>query len=166
MSILQTYRRLFLSVYVPTICFAIATQAVMVLLPLYIVDRFGGTPGSLALASFVVGMRGLGMLLGDLPSGALTTKFGDKPIMILGAGFTPIQDGTGNRITLGDGRHSTMAGGSRATHTGGSGCREVFGRRPGCRGGTATNIADGRLCLQRHLFKLAWAFRSTVQGLA
>ena len=86
MSILQTYRRLFLSVYVPTICFAIATQAAMVLLPLYIVDRFGGTPGALALASFVVGMRGLGMLLGDLPSGALTTKFGDKPIMILGAG--------------------------------------------------------------------------------
>ncbi len=85
MSILKTYQRLFVSVYLPTACFAVATQAAIVLLPLYILSQRGDSPSALALASFVVGMRGLGMLLGDLPSGALTTRFGDKPVMLAGA---------------------------------------------------------------------------------
>lgn len=85
MSILSTYRRLFISIYLPTACFAVATQAAIVLLPLYILSQHGDSPAGLALASFVVGMRGLGMLLGDLPAGALTTRFGDKPVMLAGA---------------------------------------------------------------------------------
>lgn len=85
MGIASTYRRLLLSVYLPSICFSIATQATIILLPLYILERHGNSVGAIALASFVVGIRGLGMLLGDIPSGLLTARFGDKPLMLLGA---------------------------------------------------------------------------------
>lgn len=54
----------------------------LVLLPLYVLEL----KASAVLAAVLVGMRGVGMLLFDLPVGLLAARFGDKPVMLIGAG--------------------------------------------------------------------------------
>ena len=50
----------------------------MFLLPLYVLEQ-GGAP---ALAAGLVGLRGIGMLLMDLPAGLIAARFGDKRLML------------------------------------------------------------------------------------
>lgn len=75
------YRRLFLPVYFPTLLIAVVQSAAIILLPLFILESGHGV----ALASFVVALRGVGTLLADIPAGLIANRFGDKPTMLLGA---------------------------------------------------------------------------------
>jgi MFS family permease len=67
-------------VYAPSLLMAVSQEAAMILLPLYVLAQ----GGSVALAAVLVGLRGIGLLLFDLPAGALVARFGDKPILIFG----------------------------------------------------------------------------------
>ncbi|HJN03784.1 MAG TPA: MFS transporter [Alphaproteobacteria bacterium] len=70
---------LLLPVYVPALLLGIAAQAILVLLPLYVI----AVGGSLAAASTAVGCRGLGMMAFDIPAGVLAARLGDKAVMLL-----------------------------------------------------------------------------------
>jgi MFS family permease len=59
---------------------AISNQAMTLLLPLYALQVLD----SPAFAALVVGGRGLGVLLFDVPSGMLAGRFGDKAILLAG----------------------------------------------------------------------------------
>lgn len=74
-------RRLFLAVVAPSFALSVSVQGLMFLLPLYVLE-LGGAAG---LAAALVGMRGLGMLLMDLPAGLLAAHFGDKRLMFWSA---------------------------------------------------------------------------------
>ncbi len=52
----------------------------MVLLPLYVLE----SGYDAAFAALIVGLRGIGILLFDLPAGMLVTRFGDKPVLLGG----------------------------------------------------------------------------------
>lgn len=69
---------LLLSIYIPSFLLAIGQQAIMLLLPLHILQL----QGSMGLAAVIVGLRGLGMMLVDIPAGMLTTRFGDRNAML------------------------------------------------------------------------------------
>jgi len=79
-SVTSVYRRLLLPIYAPTLFNATSLNALLVLVPLYVLDTGGGA----ALAAFLVGLRGVGMLLFDLPVGILLARLGDKPILLSG----------------------------------------------------------------------------------
>jgi len=74
------YRRLLIPIYLPSFLLAASQQALLILVPLYVLDLGGGA----AFAAFVMGLRGLGMLLFDVPAGVLVSRFGDKPSMMGG----------------------------------------------------------------------------------
>lgn len=74
------YRRLLLPIYVPTLFSSVSLQALLVLLPLYVVDQGIGA----AFAALLIGLRGAGMLFFDLPVGLLLARFGDKPVLVSG----------------------------------------------------------------------------------
>ena len=74
------FRRLTFSVYAPAVCIAIGHQATLILLPLYALE-IGGGP---AAAAAVLGMRGIGTMLADVPSGIAVTRLGDKVTMVAG----------------------------------------------------------------------------------
>ncbi len=76
-----TLSSLFVSVYLPTFLFSIGEGAVLPILPLFARER----GASVAAAALVVGMRALGTLLLDLPSGVAVSRFGDKGAMIMGS---------------------------------------------------------------------------------
>jgi MFS family permease len=67
-------------VYVPSLLMAVSQEALTILLPLYMLD-IGASP---ALAALVVGLRGVGVLLFDVPAGMLVARFGDKPVLLGG----------------------------------------------------------------------------------
>jgi len=67
-------------VYVPSLLMAVSQEALTILLPLYLLD-LGATP---AFAALVVGLRGVGVLLFDVPAGMLVARFGDKPVLLGG----------------------------------------------------------------------------------
>ena len=69
-----------LSIYAPAACIAVGQQATLIMLPLYALE-IGGGP---AAAAAVLGMRGLGNMLSDLPSGVAVTRLGDKATMLGG----------------------------------------------------------------------------------
>ncbi len=73
-------RDIALPVYVPSFFSAIAQNAVQILLPLYALEIGGGA----ALAAAVVGLRGAGTMLGDVPAGMLVARIGDRGVMIVG----------------------------------------------------------------------------------
>ncbi len=73
-------RRIALPVYAPSFLAAIAQNAVQILLPLYALEIGGGA----ALAAAVVGLRGVGTMLGDVPAGMLVARLGDKGVMVTG----------------------------------------------------------------------------------
>ena len=68
-----------LPVYVPAMLLGISAQAILVLLPLYVIE----VGGSLAAASIAVGCRGVGMMVFDIPAGVLAARLGDKTVMLL-----------------------------------------------------------------------------------
>ncbi|MCJ7592953.1 MAG: MFS transporter [Woeseiaceae bacterium] len=74
------YRRLLLPIYVPSLFSSISLQALLVLIPLYVLNR-GGSASSAAL---LIGLRGFGMLSFDLPVGILLARLGDKPVLLGG----------------------------------------------------------------------------------
>ena len=71
-------RSLLLAIYIPSFLLAVGQQAVMLLLPLHILQL----QGSMGMAAVVVGLRGMGMMLIDIPAGMLTTRFGDRNAML------------------------------------------------------------------------------------
>jgi len=79
-SALSVYRRLLLPIYAPTLFNSSSLNALLVLVPLYVLDTGGGA----AFAAFLIGLRGFGMLLFDLPVGILLTRLGDKPVLLSG----------------------------------------------------------------------------------
>lgn len=73
-------RSLTFSVYVPTILFSIGQGAVIPIIPLF-ARELGA---SIALASLIVAMRGLGQVIFDMPAGLAVSKWGDKGAMVAG----------------------------------------------------------------------------------
>jgi MFS family permease len=71
---------LLLPIYVPTLLSSISLQALLVLLPLYVLEQGAGA----AFAALLIGLRGVGMLLFDLPVGVLLARLGDKPVLLAG----------------------------------------------------------------------------------
>jgi MFS family permease len=69
-----------LPIYVPTLLSSVSLQSLLVLLPLYVLDEGAGAP----FAAFLIGLRGVGMLLLDVPVGILLTRLGDKPVLLGG----------------------------------------------------------------------------------
>lgn len=67
-------------VYLPSFLMAMSQMALMILLPLHVIDL----GFSAAFAATVVGLRGVGVLLFDVPAGMLVTRFGDKPVLLGG----------------------------------------------------------------------------------
>jgi len=65
---------------VPSLLMAVSQEALTILLPLYMLE-IGASP---AFAALVVGLRGFGVLLFDVPAGMLVARFGDKPVLLGG----------------------------------------------------------------------------------
>ena len=80
MKLSSPYDRLLLPVYVPSLLMAVSQEALTILLPLYML-HIGASP---AFAALVVGLRGIGVLLFDVPAGMLVARFGDKPVLLGG----------------------------------------------------------------------------------
>lgn len=76
----SVYRRMLLPIYIPTLLSSISLQALLVLLPLYALEHGAGAP----LAALLIGLRGVGMLVFDLPLGILLARLGDKPVLLGG----------------------------------------------------------------------------------
>jgi MFS family permease len=81
-----TLRSLVWSVYIPTFLFSIGQGAVLPVIPLFALDL----GASAAAAGLVVGMRGLGLMFLDLPSGVAVSRFGDKGAMVAGTAIVAI----------------------------------------------------------------------------
>lgn len=84
MRLRAPYDRLLAPVFVPSFVMAISQEAMLILLPLYVVESGQGA----ALAAFVVALRGVGVLLFDVPAGMLVARFGDKPVLLGGLAAT------------------------------------------------------------------------------
>jgi MFS family permease len=80
MQLAPPYNRLLMPVYLPSLLMALSQMALLILLPLYVLD-LGFSP---AFAATVVGLRGVGVLLFDVPAGMLVARFGDKPVLVGG----------------------------------------------------------------------------------
>ncbi|HMB74625.1 MAG TPA: MFS transporter [Gammaproteobacteria bacterium] len=74
------YRRLLLPVYLPSLLMSVSHDALLVLLPLYVLDSGLGA----AFAAFVIGLRGLGILAFDVPAGKLVMRFGERAVLLIG----------------------------------------------------------------------------------
>src|SRR5512147_720501 len=81
-----TLRSLAFSVYLPTFFFSIGQGAVLPIIPLFALEL----GASVAAAGAVVGMRGLGLMLFDLPGGVAVSRFGDKGVMVLGTAMVAL----------------------------------------------------------------------------
>lgn len=75
----RIHREVLWPVYVPAALLGIPAQAVLILLPLYVLELGGGV----AAASAVVGLRGVGMMAFDIPAGLLAARIGDRAIMLI-----------------------------------------------------------------------------------
>ncbi|MBQ0756902.1 MAG: MFS transporter [Amphritea sp.] len=71
-------RKFFLPVICPSAIVSTIHQALLVVLPLYVL-AIGGT---LAESAMIIGLKGVGMMIADLPAGLLVARFGDKRIML------------------------------------------------------------------------------------
>ncbi|HVY63898.1 MAG TPA: MFS transporter, partial [Gammaproteobacteria bacterium] len=83
MRLPSPYDRLLLPVYVPSLLMAVSQEALTILLPLYVLD----SGASAAFAAMIAGLRGVGVLLFDVPAGMLVARFGDKPVLLGGLGL-------------------------------------------------------------------------------
>lgn len=73
-------RSLTLSVYLPTLLFAVGQGAVIPIVPLF-ARELGA---SVAFAAMIVTLRGLGILSFDVPAGMLVTRFGERNAILIG----------------------------------------------------------------------------------
>lgn len=73
-------RSLGLSVYLPTVLFAVGQGAAIPVIPLFAKDL----GASVALAATIVSLRGWGTMVFDLPAGALIARFGERRSMLFG----------------------------------------------------------------------------------
>ncbi len=73
-------RSLGLSVYLPTVLFAVGQGAAIPVIPLFARDL----GASVALAATIVSLRGWGTMVFDLPAGALIARFGERRSMMIG----------------------------------------------------------------------------------
>ena len=69
-SIRDSHKRAISSLYVPSLFFGIPGHAAFLLLPLCIIE-IGGSPSA---AAAVIGFKGLGMMLCDIPGGKSQVK--------------------------------------------------------------------------------------------
>ena len=83
MPLPSPYDRLLLPVYMPSLLMAVSQEALTILLPLYVLSL----GASAAFAAWIVFLRGVGILLFDVPAGMLVARFGDKPVLIGGLGL-------------------------------------------------------------------------------
>ena len=79
-------RSLVFSVYLPTVFFSIGQGAVIPAIPLF-ARELGA---SVAVAAFIVALRGIGQLIGDVPAGLAVSKWGDKGAMVAGTALIGI----------------------------------------------------------------------------
>jgi MFS family permease len=79
-------RSLIPSVYLPTLLFSIGQGAILPVIPLYALSLGASVAG----ASFVVSMRGIGTMLLDVPGGILESRLGDKAVMMLGTALVAL----------------------------------------------------------------------------
>ena len=79
-------RALVPSVYAPTLLFAIGQGAVIPIVALAARDL----GGSVAVAGFVVGLRGIGILAFDVPAGWLVGRFGERTAMAAATGLVVV----------------------------------------------------------------------------
>ena len=75
-----SWRELLLAVYVPSFLTACAQNAILIALPLYALELDAGP----AVAAAMLGLRGIGTLVSDVPSGMAVSRFGDKSVMLAG----------------------------------------------------------------------------------
>jgi len=80
MPLKSPYDQLLAPIYVPSFLMALSAQAMLILLPLYVLE-LGGAP---AFAALIMGLHGIGILVFDVPAGMLAARFGDKPLMLVG----------------------------------------------------------------------------------
>lgn len=80
MKALLTRNPIVLPVYAPTMLLAIGSGMLTPILPLYAAS-FGASYG---LIGIVLGSRGLGTILGDLPAGMLIRRVGQRRLMMIG----------------------------------------------------------------------------------
>jgi len=73
-------RSLAISVYLPSFLFAVGQGAVIIAIPLFALDL----GASVALAGAIVAVRGIGMLVFDVPAGMLVGRFGERGAMVIG----------------------------------------------------------------------------------
>ncbi len=76
-----TLRSIAAAAFLPPALFSISAGAITPVVPLT-ATALGASP---AMAAVVVALLGLGQLLADAPAGALTARFGERPVMV-GAG--------------------------------------------------------------------------------
>ncbi len=79
-------RDLGMSVYLPTFLFAVGQGAVIPFTPLY-AKSLGA---SIALASLIVAIRGLGMMIFDIPAGILVGSIGERYSMVVGTAMLAV----------------------------------------------------------------------------
>jgi MFS family permease len=126
------YDRLVLPVYLPSLLMAVSLEAMTILLPLYILDL----GQSAAFAVLIAGLRGVGVLLFDVPAGMLVARFGDKPVLLGGLGLIlfgmlMLTFATDPRLLgLAAPRASTTIWGSRTSREGSSISRRRSTARP------------------------------------
>lgn len=77
---MSLHKPLILSVYIPSLITALVNTAILILLPLYMLHL----GYSVATASFIVALRGLGLLCFDVPAGLIANRIGDKATLLLG----------------------------------------------------------------------------------
>ena len=73
------HNRVLLPVYVPALLLGISSQAVLILLPLYVLEL----GGSAAAAASTIGFCGMGMMTIDIPAGVMAARFGERFVMLL-----------------------------------------------------------------------------------
>jgi MFS family permease len=78
---LQPLRELILPLYAPCLFFSLGIGAALLILPLFAIEL----GGSVALSGLVLGLKGAGTLLANLPAGILVSRLGEKYALIFAA---------------------------------------------------------------------------------
>ena len=67
-------------IYLPSLIISASQTALLILLPLYVVELGLGVP----LAALIVGVRGIGLFVFDIPAGVFASRFGDRALLLSG----------------------------------------------------------------------------------
>jgi MFS family permease len=76
----RIFRSLLFPIYLPSLLLFTGTGALLPVIPLY-ARELGAV---LVLIGLIIGLRGVGVLVSDIPSGFLASRFGDRRIMAAG----------------------------------------------------------------------------------